>query len=356
MTALFERIFAAALQAEVHPCRLSHRAPAQRHAGRPAALRRRRSLAARRLSIADRDRVLLSPGRWRGDQRPHRPARYRARRPRLRDRLQVQRRAAREGQTQERESAAGAALPDGRRTRRAGRRDVLRRRERRHRVRRLERSPRAGQPRPAGELAGEHRAAARSKSSAGFAPAASRSSPADRDNCRFCDSKMSAASRRKPPRRWFKSRRAHERRTVHARSTRRRRRRQAPPGRLRGRRAGLRQDHRAGGVLPPPGGRRRRPAAHSGHHVHRKGRRQHAQETGAGLSGAARSARPPGARLGLHRPRLLRAPAARERGLRRRRPRVPRARRHRNLAHAAGGHAQRHRLRCSPSTWKACAG
>ncbi len=137
---------------------------------------------------------------------------------------------------------------------------------------------------------------------------------------------------------------------LHPRSTRRHRCRPAPPRCLRRRRTRLRQDHRAGGILPPTGGRRRRSLAHPGHHLHREGRRQHAQETGAGLPAAARNARQTGARLGLHRARLLRAPAARKRRVRRHRPRVRRARRHPILAHAAGIHARRHRrpVRAAP--------
>ena len=78
---------------------------------------------------------------------------------------------------------------------------------------------------------------------------------------------------------------------VHARAAGRGRRLQAPPGCLRGGRSGLGQDHRAGGVLPAPGGSGRGPAAHPGHHLHREGRRQHAQETGGGVPGRrARSA------------------------------------------------------------------
>ena len=85
----------------------------------------------------------------------------------------------------------------------------------------------------------------------------------------------------------------------------------------------------------------RRPAAHPGHHLHRKGRRQHAQKTRRGLSGPLRRPRPPGARLGLHRSRLLRPAAARKRRVRRHRSRVPRRRRARILAPAAGHHRRR---------------
>ena len=51
-------------------------------------------------------------------------------------------------------------------------------------------------------------------------------------------------------------------------------------GRLRGRGAGVGEDHGAGGVLPPAGGGGRGSAADSRDHVHREGRGQHAQETG----------------------------------------------------------------------------
>ncbi len=53
---------------------------------------------------------------------------------------------------------------------------------------------------------------------------------------------------------------------------------------LRGGGARLGQDHRAGGVFPAAGGGGRGSAAHPGHHLHRKGRRQHAGQAGASVS------------------------------------------------------------------------
>ena len=94
---LFERIFARRLEEAHIPQRLSHRAPAQRHARRSQALRRPRPMAARRLDrrTPKSNSPSRSPKAWKSPA--DRPPGRRARWPRLRPRLQIQRRAASEG-------------------------------------------------------------------------------------------------------------------------------------------------------------------------------------------------------------------------------------------------------------------